>query len=104
MSRYEIYVPLKYNNGREIEAEKIRSIRVELLDRFGGVTVSSIAAPYQGSWKYGGVEYIDDIIKMEILTLDDREAEEFFRQFKERLKEFLDQIDILITVIPARTI
>jgi hypothetical protein len=62
MKKYEIYLPLKYNDGREIEAEKIKQIREELIAVFGALTVSSQSAPYQGSWKYGGVDFIDDII------------------------------------------
>jgi len=31
MKKYEIYLPLKYNNGRRIEAEKIKQIREELV-------------------------------------------------------------------------
>jgi hypothetical protein len=64
MKKYEIYLPLKYNDGREIEAEKIKQIREELIAVFGALTVSSQSAPYQGSWKYGGVNFIDDIIRL----------------------------------------
>jgi hypothetical protein len=66
MKKYEIYLPLKYNDGREIEAEKIKQIREELIAVFGALTVSSQSAPYQGTWKYGGVDFIDDIIKIEL--------------------------------------
>jgi len=59
MKKYEIYLPLKYNDGRQIEAEKIKQIREELIAVFGALTVSSQFAPYQGSWKYGGVDFID---------------------------------------------
>jgi hypothetical protein len=59
--------------------------------------VSSLSSPYQGTWKYGGVEYIDDIIKVEIVTSNDRLTKGFLKDFKERLKESLQQIDILIT-------
>src|SRR6266705_960650 len=104
MKKYEIYLPLKYNDGREIEAEKIKQIREELIAVFGALTVSSLSAPYQGSWKYGGVEFIDDIIKIEVITLDDPNADNFFQEFKKRLREFLRQIDILITVQDIRTI
>ncbi len=104
MSRYELYLPLKYNDGTDIEPEKIKAIREELLGIFGGITASSMTAPYQGSWKYGGVEYVDDIIKLEILAFNDETAEEFFRKFKERLKISLNQLDILIVVLPAKTI
>ncbi len=69
MRKYEIYLPLKYNDGKEIEPEKIKQIREDLIGVFGAITVSSRSSPYQGTWKYGGVEYIDDIIKVEIVTI-----------------------------------
>jgi len=97
MRKYEIYLPLKYNDGKEIEAEKIKQIREELIGVFGAVTVSSRSSPYQGTWKYGGVEYIDDIIKVEIVTSGDKITKKFLKDFKERVKESLRQVDILIT-------
>ena|SRR5207253_1880559 len=97
MRNYEIYLPLKYNNGQAIESEKLTDIRDELAEAFGAITVSSLSAPYQGTWKYGGVEYIDDIIKIQVVTRNDRATKKFFKDFKERLKESLQQIDILIT-------
>ena len=104
MKKYEIYVPLKYNDGTVIEAEKIRQIRVELIATFGAVTVSSQSAPYQGTWKYGGVDFIDDIIKIEIIAGADRKTEAYFKRYKPRLKRLLKQIDILITVQDIHTI
>ena len=58
MKKYEIYVPLKYNDGREIEAEKIKQIREELIAVFGALTVSSQSAPCLGTWKCGGVDLL----------------------------------------------
>jgi hypothetical protein len=104
MKKYEIYLPLKYNDGSEIEPEKFKQIREELIAVFGAVTVSSQTAPYQGTWKYGGVDFIDDIIKIEIIAADDRNSTRFFRRFKQRLKRLLRQIDILITEQDIRTI
>ena len=104
MKKYEIYLPLKYNDGREIEAEKIKQIREELISVFGALTVSSQSAPYQGTWKYGGVDFIDDIIKVEIIAGADKKTQRFFRQFKVRLKRLLKQIDILITAQDIHTI
>ena len=97
MRKHDIYLPLKYNDGKNIEAETIRSIKEELVDAFGAVTVSSLSSPYQGTWKYGGVEFIDDIIKIEVVATNDRATNKFFKDFKEPLKESLQQIDILIT-------
>jgi hypothetical protein len=57
MKKYEIYLPLKYNDGSEIEAEKIKQIREDLIAVFGALAVSSQSAPYQGSWRYGVVRF-----------------------------------------------
>ena len=97
MRKYEIYLPLKYNDGKDIEPEKIKQIKQELVAKFGAITVSSRSSPYQGTWKYGGVEYIDDIIKIEILTSGDNVTKRLLKTFKERLKNDLRQFDILIT-------
>ena len=97
MRKYEIYLPLKYNDGKDIEPEKIKQIKEELIGMFGAITVSSWSSPYQGTWKYGGVEYIDDIIKVEIIASGDKLTKAFLKNFKERLKKSLRQIDILIT-------
>jgi hypothetical protein len=41
MRKHEIYLPLKYNDGKNIEEKKIRGIKVELVNAFGAITVSS---------------------------------------------------------------
>lgn len=92
MTKYDVYVPLKHNDGTEIEDVKINQIGDELVAMFGAVTVSALAAPYQGKWKYGGVEYVDDIIKMEVITEGDDRTEQVFTDFKEHVKELLQQI------------
>jgi len=97
MRKYEIYLPLKYNDGKAIESEKVVEVGTELAEAFGGITVSPLSAPYQGRWKYGGVEFIDEIIKVEVVATNERAAKRFLKEFKERLKESLQQIDILIT-------
>lgn len=104
MKKYEIYLPLKYNDGTKIEAQKITRIREELVVMFGARTVSSQAAPYQGAWNYRGIDIVEDIIKIEIIARADRKTQQFFRQFKERLKRLLKQIDVLIITHDIRTI
>jgi len=95
MNKYEIYVPLKYNNGAAIEPKKIEQIQEQLMAAFGAITVSPLFAPFQGTWRYGGVEFVDDIVRIEVIT---KEEPEFFKTFKRRLKRKLRQIEILITM------
>jgi len=97
MREYSIYLPLKYNSGQPIEADKIIGILDQLALNFGAITVSPLSAPYQGGWRYGGVEYIDDIIKVEIVATEDRVTKKFLKDFKQQLMTDLQQIDILIT-------
>jgi hypothetical protein len=91
MKRYEIYLPLKYNDGKEIEPEKIKQVREELIAKFGALTVSSLSAPYQGTWRYGGAEFIDDIIKIEIITMDDGATEGSLRASRNISRNFSDR-------------
>jgi len=98
MKKYEIYLPVRYNDGKKIERLKLEGIREQLMAVFGAVTVSPMSAPYQGTWRYGGVEFTDDIIRIEILTKEDMDSHRFFKNFKRQLKRSLRQLDILITV------
>ena len=101
MKIYEIYLPLKYNDGNDIEPKRLEEIQQQLIAVFGAMTVSSLSAPFQGTWRYGGVEFVDDIIRIEIIT--DEELR-FFKNFKRQLKRTLRQRDILITVQDIHTI
>ena len=64
MTKYEIYLPLKYNDGTGIQPEKLQEIQQQLLAVFGAMNVSSLSAPFQGTWRYAGVEFVDDIIRI----------------------------------------
>jgi hypothetical protein len=65
---------------------------------FGAITVSPVSAPYHGTWRYGGVEFVDDIIQIEIITEEDLMSNRFFKRYKQHLKRTLRQFEILITV------
>ena len=94
---YQIYLPLNHNDGARIEPERINAVRDRLADKFGGATVSALSAPYQGPWKYGGVEYVDNIITIEVVAEDDEESRKYFANLKSQLERELDQVAILIT-------
>jgi hypothetical protein len=104
MTEFEIYLPLKHNDGSDIEAEKLDEIQHQLIAVFGALTMSSLSAPLQGKWRYGGVEFIDDIIRIDIIAKEDWDSIQFFKNFKRRLKRKLRQLDILITVQYVHTI
>jgi hypothetical protein len=104
MIKYEVYLPLKYNSGDKIEPEKVKQVREQLMAAFGAITVSSLFAPFQGTWRYGGVEFVDDIIRIEIIAKEVWDSHQFFKNFKRRLKRKFRQIDIHITMQYIHTV
>ena len=92
--RYEILLPLTYNDGTLIEAEKFDQTREELCERFGGITQDSVRIT--GTWKYGGTRYRDDLLRIRIDS-NDPSPNTFLQAQKEIWKERFQQIDIWIT-------
>jgi hypothetical protein len=101
-ARYEILLPLKYNDGSEVETEKFLETRQALVERFGAITIQPESV--RGIWQYEGEHYEDESVRF-ILDVDDTpETEEFFRTFKESLRERFQQIDIWMVAYPIRII
>jgi hypothetical protein len=94
IKRFELLLPLNYNDGAEIKPEKFDQTNLELTDRFGGVTWDTVRIT--GLWKYGGVRYRDQLLRVR-LEADDPAATAFFKAYKGQLKERFRQIDIWIT-------
>ena len=91
--RFEILLPLNYNDGTLIEAEKFDQTAEELSDRFGGITQDTVRIT--GAWKYGSARYRDDLLRIRIDT-NDPQARVFFRAQKDVWKARFQQIDIWI--------
>lgn len=92
--RYEILLPLNYNDGGEIEAEKFDQTADELCEQFGGVTQDTVRIT--GTWKYAGTRYRDHLLRIRIDTTDPS-AHSVLRSFKEIWKVRFQQIDVWIT-------
>ncbi|MBI4691051.1 MAG: hypothetical protein HY754_12430 [Nitrospirae bacterium] len=95
LKRYEILLPLLYNDGLVIEKEKFLLTHKELVDEFGATTTDS--ARIVGRWIYQNHLYEDKLIRITIDVPESEKSDSFFRQSKETLKERFKQIDIWIT-------
>jgi len=95
LRRYEILLPLFYNNGSTIEKEKFLLTQKELVERFGASTTDT--TKIVGKWIYQNQLYEDKLMRIRIDTEPSNETDEYFRQYKELLKERFRQIDIWIT-------
>lgn len=95
LKRYEILLPLRYNSGAPIEAEKFDETRRELVNRFHGVTFDP--QPVRGFWIQQGTEYEDLLIRVVVDVEDNVDSRAFFTNLKEALKDRFQQIEIWIT-------
>ena len=57
LKRFEILLPLNYNDGKSIEPEKFLFTQEELIQKFRATTVDTTKA--SGTWIYGGSLYED---------------------------------------------
>jgi hypothetical protein len=96
--RYEIYLPLTYNDGRPVERRKFEQTRQELLVQFEGVTRmrEEASVSLAGDWLWQGRLFSDDILTYTVYTLDVNAGDAFMRPYKPRLKQRFRQGEVLI--------
>jgi hypothetical protein len=94
LPRYEIYLPLKFNDGSTIPDDCFAQVKEEFLARFGGFTVLSPGSPALGYWKSGPLVYRDDLLIFRVTAAQDED--QFFREYKQILRELFGQEEIWI--------
>jgi hypothetical protein len=102
LQQYAVLLPLRFNDGTPVPEELFLKTHRELLDRFG--TLSIERGEISGCWTHEDITYRDSLQRVVIVDSDDIGSEEFFRQYKEVLKERFQPIEIWITVQPIRVI
>ena len=95
--RYDIYVPLTYNDGRPIPEGQLDEVEQRLLTQFGGVTSQHRDFPLRGIWQGETQLYFDQIILMTVLDFRRRGSTRFIAELKTYLLHLFRQLQILIT-------
>jgi hypothetical protein len=102
LRRYEILVPLLFDDGQPVPESLLAQTFTELRERFGAASWEG--QTLRGSWEHEGVVYQDNLARLFVDVPDQPEHREFFRQFKETLKARFRQLDIWITSHPIDVI
>jgi hypothetical protein len=97
--RYEMLLPLRYNDGQPIEDEKLYQTREELIARFDAI--SFMPGTVQGIWVHEGTRYEDELLRIVIDVEDIPENNTFLVTFKATLCERFQQIEIYIASYPV---
>jgi hypothetical protein len=92
--RYEVLLPLKFNDGGLVSEDLMQATLGEVRQRFGAISVET--QTIRGTASYLEQSH-DDLVRIFVDVADDDDARHFFVEFKERLKQRFGQWDIWIT-------
>ena len=102
LCRYEVLVPLLFNDGVAVPETLVAETFTELRTRFGAA--SGETQVLHGVSEHKGVVYKDDLMRFVVDVSDTDEHLQFFKDFKERLKKRFQQWDVWITSHPVEVI
>jgi hypothetical protein len=95
MIRFEILLPLFYNDGRAVEDQKFIETDDQLVASFGATSTDTVVV--RGHWLYQSTIYEDRLIRVRLDVEDTPENWQKMRDIKEALKQRFDQIDVWIS-------
>ena len=97
--RYEILLPLKHNDGGPVSDDKLNETREELVEQFDAVSV--VPNPIVGIWLHDGVRYEDASVRLIVDVEDTPANRQFFIDWKPKLLERFEQLEIYIASYPV---
>jgi hypothetical protein len=93
--RFELLLPLRFNDGTTVPDQLIADILTELEAKFGAVSCETQNT--RGQWRHQGQTYRDDLVRLYVDVPDAPDQRPFFADFKERAKATFGQIDLWMT-------
>ncbi len=93
--RFEILLPLQFNDGQPVPDELVGETILELRQHFGGVSAETQVI--RGHWQQREEVYRDQLMRLVVDVADTEENRTFFVAYKEQLKSRFQQIDIWMT-------
>lgn len=91
---YDLYYPLTSESGERSSTATLDDTKKRLTEFFSGLTDFSHRS--EGSWKFGGVTYRDEIILLRVLATDRDAARKFLEDVQAELESSLKEETILI--------
>ncbi len=102
LRRFEVLLPLRFNDGESVPDDLVADTLIELEQRFGAVSCET--QTIRGIWSSEGQPFRDDLIRVFVDVADEPANREFFVEFKERLKSRFQQLDIWLTTYPIEVL
>src|SRR6266516_1992635 len=90
--RFEVLLPLQFNDGRDVPAEWLADAVLEVVERFGAASYEP--QQIEGHWRQGGNVYRDSLVRLVIDVPDTSRNRTWMKAFKQRWKVKLDQLEL----------
>ena len=90
--RFEVLLPLQFNDGREVPPDWLADAVLEIVDHFGAASYET--QKVEGHWRHGGILYRDNLVRIVVDVPDSAGNSEWMREFKSRWKERLEQLEL----------
>ena len=90
--RFEVLLPLRFNDGRPVPEEWLAEAVLELVDSFGAASYET--QKVEGHWRHGGVQYRDDLVRLFVDVPDSARHRRWMKDFKARWKVRLAQLEL----------
>jgi hypothetical protein len=92
LRRFEVLLPLQFNDRRDVPSEWLADAVLEIVERFGAASYET--QKVEGHWRYQGVLYRDNLVKIVVDVPDIPENRTWMKEYKERWKTKLEQLEL----------
>ncbi len=90
--RFEVLIPLRFNDGRDVPARWVTEAFSEVRDHFGAASYETQSV--EGHWRHRDVLYKDNLTRIVVDVVDSPENRVWMKDFKERWRIRLEQVEL----------
>lgn len=90
--RFEVLLPLQFNDGREIPPEWLAVAVLEIVDSFGAASYET--QQVEGHWRHEDILYRDNLVRLVVDVPDIAANRDWMRDFKARWRTRLEQLEL----------
>jgi hypothetical protein len=92
--RFEVLLPLQFNDGRPVPESWLAEAVLEIVDHFGAASYET--QKVEGHWRHGAILYRDDLVRIVVDVPDSANNRRWMTEFKGRWKGRLEQLELWI--------
>jgi hypothetical protein len=90
--RYEVLLPVRFNDGRDVPDELLGEAVNEIVGQFGAVSFHK--QTIEGHWQHAGTLYRDDLACIVVDIPDTATNRKWMKAFKTKWKKRLEQVEL----------